>query len=72
MNEEETLEQAAERIAGVEGWTPWIFEAVVGGIICTGAVCPLITRGKRKGEPNYRKADMTTYRKVIVPARAAK
>lgn len=43
----------ARRAGAPAGWMPFIFIGVVGGIICTGAVCPLITRGKGKGRPNY-------------------
>ena len=68
MSDSRTLEEKASAIAGIEGWVPWIFEAMKGGIVCSGAVCPLITRGPNKGTPNYRKADMKTFMKVIVPA----
>lgn len=62
-----TLEQEAAALVGVEGWHPWIFERVVNGVLCTGAVCPLITRGKNKGEPNFRKYDKATKCSVVVP-----
>jgi len=33
-----------------------------------GAVYPLVTRGKRKGYPNYRKPDPATNRTIILSA----
>lgn len=45
------------------------FERVANGVLCTGAVCPLITRGPNKGEPNFRKYDKSTKAKVLVPFR---
>ena len=62
------LERKAIAIAGVDNWYPWIFRAAKGGVICTGAVCPLRTKGPRKGDPNYRKHDPSTKFDVIVPA----
>lgn len=56
----------AKAEAGTKDWYPWLFQRIEGGILCTGAVCPLVTRGKRKGEPNYRKADMATKRTVFI------
>jgi len=61
------LEDAARKLSGKENWHPWLFESTVNGVICTGAVCPLITRGPRKGEPNFRKADKSTQSMVHVP-----
>jgi len=49
-----------------QNWFPWKFRAVTGGIIATGARCPVITRGKNKGKPNYRKADKSTMCEVII------
>lgn len=69
---EMTLEEEAQAIAGIEGWYPWHFERIANGILCTGAVCPLITRGKNKGRPNYRKADQSTKMSVVVPFRSPK
>lgn len=49
-------------------WYPWYFEAIRGqGVMMTGAECPLITRGKNKGQPNFKKRDKSTERKVFVP-----
>lgn len=62
-----TLEEEAQAIVGIDGWHPWLFERIANGILCTGAVCPLITRGKNKGTPNYRKADQSTKMSVVVP-----
>lgn len=61
------LDKRAKDIAGVENWHPWLFECIKGGVLVTGAVCPLVTRGPRKGEPNYRKYDRTTKMTVFVP-----
>lgn len=44
---------------------PWKFERVGNAIIAFGGECPLITRGKRKGQPNYRKAD--NKQSVVIP-----
>lgn len=63
-----TLEERAAEIAGVPDWHAWLFERIEGGVLCTGAVCPLITRGKRKGEPNFKKADKSTKKTVFVPS----
>lgn len=60
------LEKEAIELANTKDWYPWVFESVDNGILCSGAVCPLITRGKNKGRPNYRKADMSTYKTVVI------
>lgn len=60
------LERLAIKKSGVENWYPWLFERATDGVICTGAVCPLITRGVNKGRPNFRKRDMLTISKVFV------
>lgn len=60
------LEIKARAIVGKDDWYPWIFESITNGVLCTGACCPLITRGKNKGRPNYRKADMSTKQTVVV------
>lgn len=58
--------RAAEK-TGIEGWHAWLFtHAEQGGLFVTGAVCPLITRGERKGKPNYRKKDTTTKQMVYL------
>lgn len=61
------LEQQAMSLVDIEGWYPWKFEAIHNGVLCTGAVCPIRTRGPYKGRPNYRKADKTTMWTVLVP-----
>ena len=61
------LEIKAKEIIGIDGWYPWEFQSISNGILCTGAVCPLITKGKNKGKPNYRKYDKSTLQKVLVP-----
>jgi hypothetical protein len=46
-------------------WHAWYFESVANGLLVKGAVCPLKTRGRNKGEPNYRKhGEVST---VIIP-----
>ena len=43
------------------GWHGWIFtKAAQGGVFVHGAVCPPLTKGPRKGQPNVRKADAAT------------
>ena len=61
------LSRAAIDIAKTENWFPWIFEAAKGGVVCTGAVCPMKTRGPNKGHPNFRKHDPSTKTIVFVP-----
>lgn len=46
-----------------KNWFPWKFERVVGGIIMTGASCPL----KKDGSPDFRKKDKSTQCVVIYP-----
>lgn len=53
--------KAAKKRGVPRGWHGWIFRvAEQGGLFVTGAVCPPITRGPRKGEPNVRKHDKNT------------
>ena len=66
------LERRAIKLSGVPGWFPWQFEAIANGVLCKGAVCPLITRGPRIGEPNYRRHDPATRSSVVVPVRRAR
>lgn len=48
-------------------WCAWDFEkADQGGLFLTGAICPLKTRGKNKGKPNYRSHDPKTKRTVYL------
>lgn len=61
------LEQQAMNIVGIEGWYPWQFTSIHNGVLCTGAICPMRTRGPYKGRPNYRKADKATMLTVLVP-----
>lgn len=55
-----------QKVTGLDNFHAWKFRRVENGLICGGAVCPLITKGKRKGEPNYRKADLSTAREVFI------
>lgn len=56
-----------------KGWIGYLFEAVRGqGVMVTGkVVTQSISRGPRKGEPNFRTADPATQRKVFVSNKAA-
>ena len=54
--------QYAQDIMG-ENWYPYKFERALGGVIMTGAVCPL----KQNGEPNFRKRDRDTICRIIYP-----
>ena len=56
-----------QRVLNNPKWYPWRFEVVPQGIACSGAECPLTVRGKRKGQPNYRKANMNTKTTIIFP-----
>ncbi len=60
------LEAAAIKIQPRDNWYPWIFRSFVGGVMCTGAICPLKTKGPNKGQPNFRKADKLTKTNVFV------
>jgi len=60
------LEEEAKRLVAIEGWYPYEFERVENGILVTGAVFEPITRGPRKGRPNFRKMDKSTKRTVVV------
>jgi len=63
-------ERAALKVGFTPGeWHAWLFsKAEQGGVFVTGAVCPKITRGKNKGEPNWKKRDMKTKRTVYLSA----
>ena len=67
------LEEHARESAGMpEAWVAWKYEAIRDekneciAIKVTGAVCPTIQRGKRKGSPNFGKADGATNRVVTL------
>lgn len=60
------LAAEAEKIVGIPGWVAWDFRAIENGVLCKGAVCPLITKGPNQGKPNYRKYDKKTLKQVIV------
>lgn len=53
----------AQRKLKNKKWFPWLFERAVGGVIMTGAECPL----KRNGEPNFRKYNKDTKMMVVYP-----
>jgi hypothetical protein len=70
----DTYTRAAHRAAKLpKNWIGYLFEAVQGqGVMVTGrVVTQTITRGPRKGEPNFRTADPKTERKVFVSNKAA-
>lgn len=67
MSDFDDLEQYCQRITGNEDFYPWNFRAIAGGIIMKGAVCPLYTRGPKKGRPNYRKHDRATVQEIFKP-----
>jgi len=60
------LEEEAKRLVAIEGWYPYQFERIENGILVTGAVFEPITRGARKGQPNFRKMNKSTKRTVVV------
>ena len=60
------MQKKAQEIVGIDGWVAWQFQSIKNGILCVGAVCPLITRGKNKGQPNYRKFDKKTLQRVVI------
>lgn len=45
-----------------KNWFPWLLESIEGGILVTGAECPL----KKNGEPNFRKKDKSTIKKIVI------
>lgn len=51
-----------------DDWQPYLYVAVQGqGVMVTGkVVTDTISRGPRKGEPNFRKADTSTKQSVFV------
>lgn len=59
---------AAPKVGFTPGeWHAWLFTAAEqGGLFVTGACCPPITRGPRKGRPNYKKRDRNTERRVYL------
>lgn len=70
----DTYTRAAHRAAKLpKGWIGYLFEVVKGqGVMVTGkVVTQAITRGPRKGDPNFRTADPATERKVFVSNKAA-
>lgn len=63
--------QIAQKEYGAD-YFPWYFERVHGGIMITASKCPLITRGKNKGQPNFKKRDKTTDVKIFIPRESKK
>lgn len=58
----------AQRVLKNKNWYPWKFERAVGGVILTGAECPL----KMDGTPNFRKRNRATECKLIYPVKEKK
>jgi len=54
----------AER-TGIVGWQAYRSEAVEGGVLVDGAVAHPKTRGKYAGQPNWRKRDWKTHRRLF-------
>lgn len=66
----ERMSARAAKKSGMKNWHAWIYSAAAqGGLLVTGAVCPPITRGERKGKPNYRKADRATQQIIYLSKR---
>jgi hypothetical protein len=59
-----------QKILKNKNWYPWKFEVAVGGIICTGAECPKIVRGSKKGQPNFRERDKSTENRIFIPKKS--
>lgn len=69
----ERMSALAAKKSRMKNWHAWLYTAAdQGGLLVTGAVCPPITRGKRKGKPNYRKADKTTQQIIYLSKRECK
>lgn len=68
MKCETSLEIEAISLAGQKNWHPYLFVKVQGGINVTGVQAPLITRGRKKGEPNFRRPIPGTRLTVFVPS----
>lgn len=47
------MDTVAVRKAGVDGWLPYGYESVAGGIIIKGGIPRLLLSGKRKGRPTW-------------------
>lgn len=60
-------ERSCRKIVGNDNWHAIVFERIRGGVQITGAVCPLITVGPKKGRPNYNAADAKTERVIFLP-----
>jgi len=66
-------EHAREMLGMPPEWSAYYFKAIGHSSVesntkliqVKGAVAPLITRGKHKGAPNWRKSDKTTEREVF-------
>ena len=61
------LTKYCQSVTGFSDFYPWSFKRISNGILMRGARCPLVTRGKRKGNPNWRKMDKHTIQDVFKP-----
>jgi hypothetical protein len=66
---QDRLTKECQRIMKSQSWFPYYFERLENGVLCKGAQYPLITRGPRKGEPNFRKPIKGTEGSVVVSFR---
>lgn len=57
--------QYAQRVLKNPKFFVWKFERVHGGVLLTGAECPL----KRNGQPNIRKHDRNTKMTIVYPVK---
>jgi len=58
MADELAMDRVARRKAGnIDGWQPYYYEAVSGGLIVKGCMTYTISRGPRKGELGFKTSD---------------
>jgi len=64
------MDELARSLAGMgPDWSPFKYEAIGGNdrpMLIVGAVAPTISRGPRKGRPNWQKRDPATERSVVI------
>jgi hypothetical protein len=57
------MDEVAIRKAATPGWVPCIYESVTGGVLVSGGIPGVYTRGPRKGKPKWEGNSLT---RVIV------